>query len=768
MPNDLTHPEASAERISRFQSFQAGQYWRALRNIAAEGIKKDTVLLIQSIRWVDDAPHTVILRPHPTQIGTQVRLQVRKDDGTTETTWVSYDEHRFLLKDFLAAFEYEPDYQRIRAGEMQRVQERVNTLQQELLAAQSDPSVLAGVVEQSLLDRPKEPQDSGGPSGLSDNLPAASVPAANLPASGMLVDAIGAGLTPARIDAFRSSARREHEIATLKAQWIQGKISEIAETIKALTPFYEEQAAAALARTEEVRDHVGKLLEGIESLELYVGNDVMVTPIREGESAPRREKLVCVQRKLLMDEELSVWDDVDERFDHGDVDRFFDALRAHDSLVEQIFPAPRCVLVMAVTRRYLDYGDEWTNSARNALNKTVFLLVRDGWNVYQVCSPVESHLRAARLFPSKQEQDRVFRGLDGSAIRFEDVAYTDKLAKHEQAALHYRRFLILACGLDHRLKLFGPFYDGPPSLDFVSLDFQERHFRFLHDDDGEGLLPGETRLPVREWIARQNEYLRSGSRVLCQWGEIMNPDTAPAVCGRGNRETGRFDLRYKALRPFDIPVVYRDGDSLCVEAEVSGFSWRANTERTFRCKVDLSKFRPDYWENTDLPFLCLDAASPEDLRWYIQHRGSRRDHLSYIRFFKRALRFVLDEREGERETRERLAAALEEGGIASGPEAREIVDRAVIAWRAAHRGQPLPRVAEGVDRKEWTSLLNQMHGLAGQGGEAAEVGDWVRGEGCEPLRLILSGKATRRMCAGPRYAQRDSKSPLRPRSRRST
>ncbi len=78
MPNDLTNPETSVERISRFQSFQAGQYWRARRNIVAEGIKKDTVLLIQSIRWVDDAPHTVILRPHPTLIGTQTPRQTRR------------------------------------------------------------------------------------------------------------------------------------------------------------------------------------------------------------------------------------------------------------------------------------------------------------------------------------------------------------------------------------------------------------------------------------------------------------------------------------------------------------------------------------------------------------------------------------------------------------------------------------------------------------------------------------------------------------------
>ncbi|WP_240533870.1 hypothetical protein [Aeromonas veronii] len=308
----------------------------------------------------------------------------------------------------------------------------------------------------------------------------------------------------------------------------------------------------------------------------------------------------------------------------------FEALRKHDSLVRQIFPTERCVLVMATTRRYIDYGEKWTNHARNEENRKVFLLVRNGMNIHRVFSPVESHLGSARLFPSRDEQDGIFRGMDGSQIKFEDVAYTDRLAAHERFALHYKRFLLLVCGLDHRLKLFGDFYEGPASLNFVSLDFQEKHCRFLHDDDGSAMLPGEKRTPLNEWIAEKNAYLRSGSRVLCNWFEVMNPNTAPAAC-KTERGGDRFDRRYCPAERMSVAIAYRDGQSLCVDVEVSGrtYNWE---DRSFNCKVNLTKFKNGHWDYTDQPFLCLDAVQPEELHWYIHNRDTRRDHLSYIRF----------------------------------------------------------------------------------------------------------------------------------------
>lgn len=768
--------ESSCESIARFQSLQAGQYWRAQRDIVEEGIDEGTVLLIQSIRWVDNAPHTVILRPHPSKIGQRVYLDIPQADGSTRQTYFRYDEHRFLLNDFLGAFEFEPNHQSVRSNEVREVQNRINSLQAELLETQGSPALLANVVQEALREEAAEAAGTDTGAGAEQEaslstdagstktaivVPESEARVIALATTGTVADAIGAGITSDGIEAMKRAANREHQMATIKANWIQGKTTAIAEAIREMTPYYEEQAAAALAQTEDVRSYVTRLLNGIESLDLYVGKHVEVQPVREGPAAPNDTPLTFVQRKLLMDEELAVWTDIDEWFDFEKEHLFFDALRKHDGLVEQIFPTERCVLVMAVTRRYLDYEDAWANNVRNKENSKVFLLVRNGMNIHRVFSPVESHLGTDRLFPTQDDQDRIFRGFDGSQIKFEDVAYTDKLEAHERFALHFKRFLLLVCGLDHRLKLFGDFYEGPQSLHFVSMDFQQRYCRFLHDDDSSRMLPGQDRLSVEAWIEEKNAYLRSGSRVLCNWREVMNPETAPGACKahRARPSYGRgFDNRYEPKEKMAVVIAYKDGESLCVDVEVSGYSYSAHKDRTFQCVVNLSRMGEGDWDNVDLPFLCLDAVQPEDLRWYIHHRGARRDHLAYIRFFKQALKRIEREHADEQEPREQLAKALAEGNIAEPSERAAIIDQAVIAWRAANRGKPLPRFEKGAGSSAWKSLLDQMYVLAGEGqSRVAEIEAFARARNYTPLRLVLSGGAKLVVYAAPRPEECDDR-----------
>jgi|GEM_PF-1307258 len=772
--NDIVNVEPAIESIARFQSLQAGHYWRARSAIIEEGIDADEVLLLESIRWVDNAPHTIIMRPHPTKIGKDVQLDIPQADGSVRKKYFQYNGHRFLLADFLAKFEFEPDHQRIRTEELQQVQGRVSAIQSELMEAQSNPAVLVRIVEEKLREE-AEPSDGQSDSSQSDgnteasagvgtSAPASTLPAPIVPgrdlaamATGTVSDAIGTGITVEGIAALKNAANHEHKVATIKSNWIQDRTKLIAETITAMTPFYQEQAAAALAGTEDVRTYVSTLMTGIESLNLYVGKDVDVLTIRTGESAPRTEPLTFVQKKLLMDEELAVYVDVDSWFDFSKQDKFMEALCAHEGLVDQIFPTKRCVLVMAATRRDIDYGNGYENAAKDEENKKVFMLVRDGMNLYRITSPVESHLGTARLFPSKDDQDRVFRGVFGENINFEDVAYTDRLRQHERFAMHYKRFLLLVCGLDHRLKLFGDFYDGPQSMSFVSMAFQEQYCRFLHDDDGLNMLPGEKRQPIYEWISEKNSYLRSGARVLCNWHELMNPNTAPGACKPYGRGEG-FDRRYSPENNIDVAIVYKDGDSLCVDIEVSGNTYSSGETRRFKCKVNLSKFESSKYDYEDQPFLCLDAVRPSELHWYIHNRDNRRQHLSYIRFFKKAHQFVQQELATQQDTRERLAKALADGNIASGDEAQDIIAQAVIAWRAANRGKDLPRFENGTAPAAWTSLLDQMFMLAGEGvRRVSDIESFVTDLGYAPLRLVLSGGAKLVVYAAPAAQERDDR-----------
>lgn len=752
----IERDEGNTERIERFQSLGAGQYWRAKSSIASQGIDADEVLLISSIRWVDDKPHTIILRAHPNKLGNSYEV-VSREGGRTVRSYRTYDEHRFLLDEFLSKFEFEPKADTVRATELKEVQQQIAQLQAELIETQADPARLNHIVEEALREESAASGQSKGKGRCESQLLMTQADAehASRLATGTVVNAIGSGITESGIEQMKQAANRQHQIATIQAKWIQGKTEQIARTIKAMTPFFEEKAAAALAHTEETRSYVAKLMSGIESLDLYVGRGVEVQTLRSGCSASSDEPLTFMQRKLMMDEELAIWADVNEKFDFSSEEIFFEKLLELPALVDQIFPTPRCVVVMAVTRRAIDYGDTWANLARNEINRKVFLLIRDGENLHRVFSPVESHLGAARLFPARGEDDQIFKGLDGREIKFDDVAYTDRLKEHEAHALHYKRFLLLCCGLDHRLRLFGEFYPGAPSLEFMSLSFQEAYLRFAHDDAQSGHLIGEARPDVMKWMQEKNQHLRSGSRVLCNWKALLNPTTAPGACQLHTNQRHSFWLKYKPVNAHDVAIAYREGQNFCVDIEVHGETSRFK-DRSFMCKVNLSAFKDGQWECTDQPFLCLDGVSIEDVRWYIHNRDARRSHLDYIRFFKRALAHLESEHAEESQARGALAKALREGKVADGPEALAIIDQAVIAWRAANRGAALPKY-EGQITPEWRSLLDQLYMLAAKNSQVAEVEAFARELGGEPLRLVLSGTAKLIVYVAPTHAERDDR-----------
>lgn len=746
-----THNEDQSDLIE----LEQGTYWRALEEIPQEHITTGMVLLLQSIRDVDNRAHTIILRAHPSLYGRTVKTESKGEDGQVKS-WYHREltEHRFLVADFLRLFVLEPDYARIRQEEVSALQSRITDLQNELaLTDTASTPDLTEHINQGLRQWEEKKQ-----------LPAGSSDAV---ASTQMVP-LSTALTADKVEEMKLAGERQHEIATLKANFIKLRSDEIAATATAMVPFFQERAAGALAKTEDVRRYVAKLQSGIQSLDLYVGTGVSVLRIREGESAPPEEKLTIMQRKLFADEELSVFADVDETFDHSKIETFFKALAKRPGLVNQIFPTPRCIVAYAATDRERDYGDVFTNDIRNALNKQVGLLVRDGGNIFVVSSPIDSHLLANNLFPSKSEIDAIFRespewwerekGKKGREITFNDVRYTDRLTQHEALALHYKRFMILLAGLDHRENLFGTFYNEPKGMDFVSMGFQKQYMRFIHDAESERLLEIQ-RPSYDDWAQVKNSYLRPGSRVFSTWENIMTPTTAPGAVvedGKYNRWKG------KPVEKTGVAIAYQQGREMFVSIPVRSEKW--DSKRVYDAKVNLSKVHP-CWE---VRYLVLDAVKPEELEAYIYDRNARKDHLNYIQFFKRAVRFLREEREREALTRKALADALMAGdGLAGVTEALrnttadQMVDKAVIAWRASNKGAALPdftKIADDPDAKAaWFSLLNHMWDQVKGEEYATAAAIYAKDAGLKPLRLVLTGNNKIRLYCAPRASERDDR-----------
>lgn len=712
-----------------YVELQQGTYWKAKQDSESDGCYyvAGDALLLESIRDVDGQAHTILLRAHPRWYAANPRGDV---------------ELRFLVQDFLSKFDPCPDYKRIRNAELLAIQGHVQELQKELSDGQMNPEV---VMKESVDAGMREWEEKHKLlPGAADTLPEAA-PTAVLDST----------LTVSKVETMKLSMAKRHEVATLQANWLTGKTEEITETLNSMAPFYKEQAAAALAMTEDVMAHVKKLQKGIESLDLYVGSNVEIHNIKIGKDADPELPLTIMQSKLYMDEELSAWADVDSKFDFTNQELFFKTLKKEPSLVKQIFPTERCIVCMATRRHDRYYENAYENAEKNDINKQVFLLVRNGDNLNVVWSPVESHLRSPRLFPSQKDIDDIFKergwgsyGEDYREITFQNVKYTDKLTIAEAHSLHYKRFLILLAGLDHNKNLFGTFYNEPKGMNFISMKFQQKYMNFVHDDEGSGkMLPLEDRPDFGTWLKDKNAGLRSGSRVIALWDDIMDSDTAPGAVRynwRDRNDNERWIVKLK--EDYSIAVAFRMGKNLYVKAPVKGDSWAksADEQREFGANVNLTKF--DGKSSSKYGYICLDAVKSEELEWYIYDRSNRKDYLSYVRLFKYAVAYLKEQEKFEAPIRKKLKEAIETGSIASGAKADQIVDKTVITWRAAHRGESLP-----TNSADLVQLYDQMYAVAKaeKGDEWQKVETWAKERGLTPLRLVLSGKSTMSLYVAP-------------------
>lgn len=759
MPDIIPH-EQQPERLHKFHSLQGGQYWRAKRAIPEERIEQDEVLLIESLRWVDNALHTVILRTHPSKFNKDFVYKYTDAAGRSFSTAKSFKEHRFLFNDFLDKFEFADDGQDIRSQELLAAQNRVSQLTQQMTETMADPDAL----RTELLGRVEAKKASASTPGDDKKQLPMVMGLSSSTEIASLGTALSSGIDEAKIAQLQQAVEFRHEIAQAQIDWIKEKNYAISRAVMAITPYLEESAAAQLAIAEESRETLNKLMDGIKSLDLYIGKDVVVNTIKEGDSAPAHIPLTFVQRKLAVDEETAVFLDIGEWFDFEKLPLFFQALNNHPGLVEQIFPSQRCVVCMTTTRRYIDYQDRWANWEFNAKNQTVFLMVRDGERLFQVYSGVESHLGAHTLFPTTDEQGNIFRGVDGSQVTFNDVSYTDKLRAHEMVALHYYRFLILCCGLDHRLKLFGEFYDPQDRFSFVSMAFQEKYCRFIHDHDGTGLLDdpdAKVRSSIEEYITQANSHLRSGSRVFCEWRAVCTPNTAPGVV---KVDTGSSYRSYYFTADFindeGMAVACTRNNEICVEVPVKKDIFRRNRSndvREFNAKVSLTNFQRDPWDDANsVGFLCLDAVKADDLDYYIHSRSSRRNFMYYIKLFKRLSAVLRAEEELEMPYRQKLLRALVDGNIGTKANRAEIVDKTIINWRADNKGQPL---SEGIENeKSWKALLGMMDLIAWRGLSHKEAAvEMAISRGSKPLRLIVTTNARLALYITPTAEERDDR-----------
>ncbi len=731
IPEEVDAPDdvGNIHFIERKQALEPGSYWRytGTGDDAVSEIEPGTVLLLLSVDSFEGKPHTVTLANHPLKGG----------DG-----WIKY-----LIGDFLKEWQFAPDGEQVREAELRALQQRIADAQTEIVEGQVNPAIVAPAVEKDLLEwesnrqsdhKQPDRQETGA-----DGAEAAPVPGTvtslAIAGAGIRTDVgfiMENRLTQSDVQALKLRVEREAVIAESKARWLTQRTEAISKMVTSMTPFFKEKAAVALAKTSDVRKFAEDLMRGIKTLNLYTGVGVEVVKISTGASAPRTERLTLMQRKLFVEEELAVYADLEASFDFSDIKMFDEMVQKSPALLDQIAPSPRCVVSLAVRRRDVDYGrsDPEVAFKKNLANKAVFLLIRDGENVYRVYSGEETHENAARLFPSKDENDKLFTGFDGERIKFNDLEFTRRVARSEEQALMYKRLLVLLCGLDHRLKLFGDFYDEAQSLSFISMGFQQRNMNFVPDDEP-GTMIAEARPDFRDWLQGRNDFLQSGSRVLAYYPNLLTAESAPSVIKvRYGRDRDWENKVAETLVDTDTHVVHKDGKDLCIDVPVRlrSAQYQEMARPEFNARVNLLASKRGFG------YLCLDAVAAEDLEWYIRNRASRVQGVAFIRLFKRVAAAIRLEEAEQAPALAWLESAVVDAGVAGQHEAKGLVTEAVRSWRCANRGAPLPGLE---NKKDFNTILSLAHSLKRSTTDFGEmVQAYAEANDLKPLKAVLTGK----------------------------
>ncbi|KPM97487.1 hypothetical protein [Vibrio alginolyticus] len=745
---DTYKGNGSTERVEHFLALAPATYWKVKRDYEEKGISKDEILLVCKIDYIDSKAHTVTVLKHPSK-------------ASFYSSGPRVGKVKFLIDEFLNNFDNvdESIAKSSRESDQKAIVAELNAVQAEITLAMSDPAKLDSFIER---DMPEKADDKTALPIVRPNLPTSVTGALQ---TGSMTSLMATGLNPSDVDTIKGELSKQQAVMVKRGNWISSRTQDLSVIINKQVPYLSEMAEVAEASISDAKEMCSDIQKSIDSLHLYTLKDVQILKLKEGKSADESVKLTICQQRLWMDEEAVVWlDTIDSEFDSSDRQEFFDGLKSSPELVNQIFPSERCVVAMASsrsTKKYSieDYGIYGVSQMyeQNTLN---CLLVRDGENISVVVSPEYAHQTLGNLFPSHDQTKSMFRGYGGENITYNDIRYTDAVKKHENLELNYKRLLILLCGLDHKHQIFGTFYEGEPSLEFVSMAFQERYFNFIHDSEGDGLLADKLPLNHREYVNSLNQDITEGSLVMININAGFSHYIIPAA----------FE------RPKDLDGVYGPNrNDFCVTETVANGRFymgvvqvvngkqivkipmhrRSRGERKeIKAVYDIAEALREHRE--DWCLVCIDNADYDSVNHYIHSRQARTKGVNRINMLRAIRNHILDIYTREKPVRDAVYKAVEEAGVVSGTKALAIIDAAVKLWRGANPSKDI--VSTLGDTKMFNSILDCVHRITNINSTPKEqILETVRQTGVEPIRLSVDSKGRYVVYTKPKESEKDDR-----------
>lgn len=460
------------------------------------------------------------------------------------------------------------------------------------------------------------------------------------------------------------------------------------EELKAVSGLMEAEMKAKIRAAMEalapLQKEVKELQEGIWTVNLYLGRDEQMVPLRGGEPAPAEAPIHIRQLVLSMDEESAIGASRGG-IDHMDIGQFDKWLLADPAHLDQVLPETKGVVVLVPRRRGRDYGDPWTNDARNKENEQSYWLIRNGERVYRMRTDFTV---GKTILPKRTEfTDLFFRDEyehgTGKRTRVEmepgSRAWMNAEEKQGDRQRHYMRSALILQGLLDRSSVFDP----KPAYHVSTINpssYEAGHVVLINDAEDDRMI-GTGREPFYKWLARLNGQLRPGMRIIGAFGsDAFRYDTI---------DGGKYSSPHRRIAPStaNLPqsnvVHYLDGrreGGLVFKYARTGEIW----------DDDLRGFRPLKTRAScviypdDKYILPFDLVTVDEMRTYLDARLERHAYEDMFPLLKKAIALKEAEVEAEAPMRQLVVGALLAAG-ASHTDAELAMPDLVDWWKLANR-----------------------------------------------------------------------------------
>lgn len=461
--------------------------------------------------------------------------------------------------------------------------------------------------------------------------------------------------------------------------------------------------AAWVQSLMKFKDVVDKLEEVIGTLNLYLGSGEEIIQLTNGRPAAADIPLTIRQLVLFMDEECALGAG-EGGLSAGSMEAFDKWLLEDPRNLSQVIPETKAVVCFKPRRKMKDHGtgDATMEAILNRDNRTTYILIRNGENLFRVC-PAWSV--GKRFFPSKEEFADAFikreRKYNYSTHEYEPETveiigpdhpdYEETVENLDEQMAKYSKALILLQGLVDRTGIFPELQEAGVNLMDVT-QWSDR-LRFVHDADPAYLLT-TGRPTFDEYVREINSELEPGDRVIGMFSK-EEAELRRKERGRGIDEKSWLSRKNpkSAPDPEDMKIYSleaRRGYGLCVYYDYmrrlsqSGYYENPETgKKEWMWAGDKvpSKTRASFQvKKEDAYLLAYDRVSLEDVEYYLNDRLSRPGYdvmfplLKLIRDLKR------EEREKERPLLDLLVAqAILRDDTLSDAQARREMSR-LTAW----------------------------------------------------------------------------------------